>query len=69
MERVSDDLRLWLVCCPDAFLLLLFIKAKQMESSKSGFDRKYKVRVHGKLTPSKLDGLMRGLRVKGIKYM
>lgn len=43
--------------------------AKYMESSKSNMDRKYKVRVHGKLTPSKLDGLMRGLRVKGIKYM
>ena len=47
----------------------IFHQAKYLESSKSNMDRIYKVRVHGKLTPSKLDGLMRGLRVKGEKYM
>lgn len=32
------------------------------------FPRKYRIRVHGKLTPSKLDGLSRGLHVNGVKY-
>jgi 23S rRNA pseudouridine2605 synthase len=42
--------------------------AKSMESDDSGFLRKYRLRVHGKVTPSKLDGLQRGLFVNGIKY-
>lgn len=32
------------------------------------FVRKYRVRVHGKLTPSKLDALTRGLNINGVKY-
>ena len=32
------------------------------------FLRKYRLRVHGKLTPSKLEGMTRGPYVKGIKY-
>jgi hypothetical protein len=42
-----------------------------MENNDEGgpeFLRKYRLRVHGKLTPSKLEGMTRGPYVKGIKY-
>mmetsp|Transcript_16783 Transcript_16783/g.25223 ORF Transcript_16783/g.25223 Transcript_16783/m.25223 type:complete len:279 (+) Transcript_16783:125-961(+) len=42
--------------------------AKLMENPNSNMKRKYRIRVYGKLTPSKLDGLKRGLRVKGVRY-
>jgi 23S rRNA pseudouridine2605 synthase len=42
--------------------------AKHMEDRSSGFERKYRIRVHGKVTPSKLDGLQRGLLINGVKY-
>ena len=32
-----------------------------------GLESKYRLRVHGKITPSKLDGLLRGLTINGVK--
>lgn len=43
--------------------------ASVMQSLQSGIERKYRLRVHGKVTPSKLDGLQRGLLVNGTKYL
>lgn len=42
--------------------------AKMLESSESGMERTFQVKVHGLLTESKLEGLKRGLIVKGVKY-
>jgi ribosomal 50S subunit-recycling heat shock protein len=42
--------------------------AKLLESSETGMERTFQVKIHGLLTESKLDGLKRGLTVKGVKY-
>lgn len=43
--------------------------ASVMQNSETGMQRKYRLRVHGKVTPSKLDGLQRGMLVNGTKYL
>lgn len=42
--------------------------ARFMEGPDSGVSREYKVRVHGLVTQSKLEGLRRGLFINGIKF-
>jgi 23S rRNA pseudouridine2605 synthase len=42
--------------------------AKLLESSDASMERTFQVKIHGLLTESKLDGLKRGLTVKGVKY-
>lgn len=42
--------------------------ARLLGSSETGMTRTYRVKAHGLLTESKLDGLKRGLVISGIKY-
>ena len=42
--------------------------ARFLESNDSGISREYKVRVHGLVTQSKLEGLRRGLFINGVKF-
>jgi 23S rRNA pseudouridine2605 synthase len=42
--------------------------ARILNNPDSGMHRNYKVRVHGLITESKLDGLRRGMFIDGIKY-
>jgi 23S rRNA pseudouridine2605 synthase len=42
--------------------------ARILNNPDSGMHRNYKVRVHGLITASKLDGLRRGMFIDGIKY-
>jgi len=42
--------------------------ARLLASESLGLERKFRVRVHGSITESKLEGLRRGLFVEGVKY-
>lgn len=42
--------------------------ARFMENAASGCSREYKVRLHGLVTDSKLDGLRRGMVINGVKF-
>lgn len=52
--------------------LLLFTNngrlARLLESAELGLKRVYKVKIHGLITESKIDGLRRGLTIDGVKY-
>ena len=42
--------------------------ARELELPQKGWKRKYRVRVHGTVTPEIMAHLMQGVRVKGISY-
>ena len=42
--------------------------ARMLENPMTGLERKYRIRLHGKITESKLDGFRRGLVIDKIKY-
>jgi 23S rRNA pseudouridine2605 synthase len=42
--------------------------ARVIAHADLALESKFRLRVHGKITPSKLDGLQRGLSINGVKY-
>ncbi len=42
--------------------------ARHLESPATGWLRRYRVRAHGRISQTKLDGLARGVEVGGVKY-
>lgn len=42
--------------------------ARQLELPQNGWKRKYRVRVHGKVTPEIIGRLQKGVKIKGISY-
>jgi 23S rRNA pseudouridine2605 synthase len=42
--------------------------ARRLELPSTGWVRRYKVRVHGTLSPSQLESLERGLTIDGVRY-
>lgn len=42
--------------------------ARQMEMPATGWVRRYRVRIHGKITPENIAALEKGIEVDGVKY-
>lgn len=42
--------------------------ARELELPSRGWKRKYRVRVHGKMTPGIIDKLQQGIQVEGVRY-
>ena len=42
--------------------------ARQMELPSTGWARRYRVRIHGEITPEMIDRLAKGVAVDGVRY-
>lgn len=42
--------------------------ARQMELPSTGWARRYRVRIHGEITPEMIDKLAKGVAVDGVRY-